>query len=82
MKDEKQLFALSANFLQGPVNNLAKHEHLEPSDVVALLHIIMGRIAGRMGYRHMTCEQYWKELSVHGEALFKLGFQEERQDEN
>ncbi len=80
MKDEKELFDISTRLIEGPINALAKDNGIGPAEVTAILTIVLGRIVGKMGYRHMTKDEYWQEITKHGKVLYGLGFDSERQE--
>lgn len=81
-RDEKQLFDITTRLLKETIDPLARREKVTPADMAVMMVIILGRIAGKMGYRYMDGEKYWQEISTHGKSFFLLGFDSERQSDN
>lgn len=81
MKTETELWDACTRLLETSIEQMAVREKLGPADVVVILTMAIGRIAGKMGYRHLNCKQYWDEVCKSGKALFALGFESERNPE-
>ncbi len=82
MKDETELFNLTTSLLETVIDPMARREGIGPADVGVMMVIMLGRIAGKMGYRNLNGEQYWDTIVKHSKSLFLLGFDSERQHEN
>ncbi len=82
MKDEEKLFHLSTRIIMETIQPLAMREKIAPSDMIAILTIIMGRLSGKMGYRNMNGQEYWDAIVKNGGSFFVFGFDSERQNES